>query len=323
MGNAFVAVADDEQAIFYNPAGLAGNTKYQFHYVAMDLGISSDVITSAASSSQAFSNLSGNTVNTLMGKNIFAQATIAPSLITPNFGVSLLVDGQFALLSKNQALPQMTVGYETTNGIQAAYGIAVGGKKARNSRGELRIGGAAKMLWRRGGYHTLSLLEVLNLGPNTPRELAGNYGRGIGVDLGSQYIYKLNPRLTLAAGLVYTDIGDTTFGEHADAVKGNLSSGLAATYEFRGTKLILAADQRHMTDQTDWRKKMHIGATVQLPMMLQIYGGINQTSLSYGAAFDFWLVRVTAYTYAEELGSFAFQDSSRRYVLKTALKFDL
>jgi hypothetical protein len=318
-----VAVADDEEAIFYNPAGLAGIQKMQFTYLGIDLGVSSDVITSATTATSAFSDLSADTVNQFMGKDLYVKGTVAPTLVAPNFGFALLMDGEAALLAKNQALPRITLGYQTTNGVQVAYGVTIGGARhRRGSRGELRVGIAGKLLWRRGGYHTMSLMEVMNLGTSSFRDMAGNFGRAIGADLGTQYVFRANSRLTLAGGLVYTDIGDTTFGEHADALKGNLSAGVAATYELRGAKLILAADQRHITDETDWRKKMHVGVTAKLPL-LELHGGVSQASLTYGATVDLWLFRLTGLSYVEELGSFAFQDPMRRWVLRMALKLDL
>ncbi len=320
MGGAYVAIVDDEQAIFLNPAGLAGNEKAQFHYVAADLTVSTDLVASFTESAEAFGNLSPETLNVLMGKNIYSQVMLTPTLLMPNFGVSVLVDGQYAVLAENKALPQLTLGYQTTNGGQAAYGFKLGGR--RRSRSELRLGIGGKVLWRRGGYNTLSLSQILSIGPSTLSEVSGNFGMGLGLDLGSQYRFKLMDRLTLSSGVAFTDIGDTSFGEMAAPVKNNLSVGVAAQYDLRYSSVVLAYDYQHLLEETDWRKKTHVGLGVILPMV-SLYGGINQVSLTYGASVDLWLFRVTALSYAEEQGSYAFQDSMRRWVLRFSLKLDL
>jgi hypothetical protein len=57
--------------------------------------------------------------------------------------------------------------------------------------------------------------------------------------------------------------------------------------------------------------------------MLSIYGGIHQVFFTYGVGFDAWIFRVTALSYAQELGTYVRQDPNRRYMLKFDLKFAL
>jgi hypothetical protein len=56
---------------------------------------------------------------------------------------------------------------------------------------------------------------------------------------------------------------------------------------------------------------------------ISVFGGIYQTYLSYGASFDAWLFRVTAASYAEELGGLAYQNGNRRYLLRLAMRLNL
>ena len=128
--------------------------------------------------------------------------------------------------------------------------------------------------------------------------------------------------MNLSAGLVYTDIGDTTFGGKADAIKANLATGVAFQYSLNVSKLTLTSDYRHILNETDWRKKIHFGMEFALPMVT-LYGGLNQVTFTYGAGIDVWLFRLTVLSYSEEEGSFVHQDGMRRWVLKLALKFEL
>ena len=95
MGNAYVAVADDDEAIFYNPAGLAGQKRYSINYMVLNLEGSTDIMTMASAGS-TIRNLNGDSLNLMMGKNIFGHAQLAPTLTMSNFGAALLVDEQIS-----------------------------------------------------------------------------------------------------------------------------------------------------------------------------------------------------------------------------------
>ena len=57
MGGTYVAVADDEQTIFLNPAGLAGIKDFRIQ-ISTDLDLSQDILGSYTQSASAFSNFS-------------------------------------------------------------------------------------------------------------------------------------------------------------------------------------------------------------------------------------------------------------------------
>ncbi|MCM2279531.1 MAG: hypothetical protein NDJ89_15755 [Oligoflexia bacterium] len=321
MGNAFTALADDEQAIFYNPAGLAGIQKHAIHYFVSDLEISRDIIGNYQSLS-TISSPSGDAMNAMMGKNTNGRAQLSPSFVMPNFGVAILLDQQFAVMAKNQALPNITLGYQATNGVQVAYGVSLLGGRRRNQNTDLRLGVGGKVMWRRGGFRQIGLTQMLNLDADSLKAMFGSYGRGLGFDVGLQSVMQVNSRLQMNAGIALTEIGDMKFLSGADTQKGNLSAGVAFKYRLPQVGIALAYDYRHILDDADWRKKFHLGSEFQLPM-LSLYFGLNQLKLSYGVAFDAWLVKVTALTYTEELGTTLGQDPERRFMLRLALKFGL
>src|SRR4051812_2175408 len=67
MGGAFVSVADDEQAVFYNPAGLANIQASTFHFVSASLEASTDPYTHLPQIMSAAQALSITSISTLMG----------------------------------------------------------------------------------------------------------------------------------------------------------------------------------------------------------------------------------------------------------------
>lgn len=321
MGNAYTAIADDEMALYLNPAGMAGNVGTQFYPLNLDFTVSRDIISSAQDSAQAFSNISGSSLSKFVGKNVYMQAQYTPTLTFPNFGIGYLVDQQYALRVLDRSLPDVTLGYQTTNGIQFAYGTTVG-RNSRNSKSEFRLGIGGKMMFRRGGYRKIPLLTLANLDRTTLGPIIGNYSKGYGVDLGSQYIRKLSNTLEMRLGATYLDVGDTTFGDGPDPMSGNFTVGSAVTAKFGSTHIRASYDFKNILDRTDWRKKNHFGLETKIPMV-SLWAGVNQVSVSYGAGIDLWLIKLQGASYAEELGSYAFQNSERRYMIRASMVFTL
>lgn len=326
MGNAFTAIADDEQALYMNPAGLAGVEKYRIQYLALTLEAPPDLLETVDTLS-TMSLEQPEALNTLMGKHLFAHAQLTPTLIMPNFAVGIIADQRAALYAKNQSYPQLTVGYQTTNGVQAGYGVSLFQSSRRNQVGDLRVGVGGKILWRRGGYHTLTLTELFTqLGQSDVIGLknivTGEFGRGYGFDLGMQYVRKFGSDFTLSAGSSWTEIGDISFDSGSETQKGNLSAGLAFAYRPGLFSMTFAYDYRHILNPGDWDLKQHFGLQLGLPM-LTLYGGLNQFHPTYGISFNAWLAKVTAVSYREELGSQFREDSERRYLLQVELAFGL
>ena len=324
MGNAFVAVADDEQAVFLNPAGLAGIKNTEFTLLTADLISSYDIVLSALSGYSAISGITGkegaDLSDVVMGKNIYGRAQLTSTLVMPYFGLGFIVDSQVGLSSVNRVLPKINLGYMTTNGVQASFGAPIW--KNFRKKGELRIGIGGKYLFRRGGFRTLKTVETVNLTRAKLSQITGPYGTGIGVDVGSQYYFRASNHLSFSLGCVYTDIGDTNFGAKPMPIKGNLATGGMVKYTLGKSAVSFSYDYKHILEKTDWRKKNHFGLEVSLPMV-KLWGGINQVFVTYGAAVDLWLFKVSGISYAVEHGSFVHINPERRYEAQIVTTFEL
>ena len=327
MGGAYVGLADDEQTIFLNPAGLAGIKNQEVHYLPLDIDLLYDIYTAYTDSADAFSSFDATAVNALMGKNVYGRMQWAPSLMIPNFGAAVLVDGQAAFYARNQAAPDITFGWQNTNGLQLATGWSLkGGRRRRGNIGtDFRLGVGTKLMWRRGGYRKVPLITLFNIseGKSLINDLSGDYGLGIGLDLGSHFIHQIDKNWKLGLGLVYTDVGDTSFqsGE-PERQRGNLTLGSALTYTHGILKVNLLYDYSHILEDTDWRQKNHFGLEIVFPT-LHLYAGINQAYFTGGATLDWRFFKFTALTYGQEIGTFVFQDPSRRYAVKFDFVFEL
>lgn len=326
MGGAFIAISDDESAIWTNPSGLAEIEKGVVHYATLDIESSDDIIGVFKDASNAFSTFSADSLNLLMGHNIYGRASYSAALAIPNFGIGILSDAQVAFYSRNKSLPRLTFGYQTTNGIQAGFGFTVNKVHRRRKGGELRVGFGAKLLWRRGGYYLLPLSTLLRISEGNAllTDIVGSFEAGFGGDLGAQYIHHFSDKLNLRFGASYMNIGDIKFGDGGPAtVDGNLGIGLGMKYLFNGFKLTVAYDYEYINQPADWRARSHFGFELELPFLLSLYGGVNQTSITYGTSFNFWIFRLTALSYGQQIATFVGQDVNRRYMLRLDMKFDM
>jgi hypothetical protein len=342
MGGAGVALQledkDAVQAIFTNPAQMAGNQDFTVHYLNGEIGSSVDTYKAIGDVKTAFSDFSFANLNKLMGKNIYANGQYVGAVTAPNLGVAVLLDGQAGFYAQNPSYPEYTLGYQATNGVQAAWGSTVdlsGPKSRRPRRGrtakalsssgsELRVGLGAKVFWRKGGYKDVPLSTLTTVGSTFLDDLMGKFELGYGIDAGVQFVRSVSQRFSWSVATSYQNLGDMDFiGSDADTQKGNLTAGLGLRFQLAGlTSLNVAYDHSHLNESTDWRKRQHFGLEWTLPG-ISIFGGIHQTYLSYGASFDAWIFRVTASSYAEELGGSAHEMGDRRYLLRLSMRAGL
>jgi hypothetical protein len=320
MGNAFTAIADDEEAIFFNPAGLAGVRKFSLNLATIGLEVSDELLAEVANIMAIVGNPGVDSINQLMGKNLYARAQGYASLVLPGFGIAALGDQQTAIRIKNPYYPEMTIGGQTTYGFQMGFGFSI--LKLKKKRGQLRMGLAGKMLWRGGGYQNLSLSQLMAFDTSTLLGSIGNMGIGYGVDSGLQFEYNVKKKITLLAGLAYTNMGGVAFASGADPLAANLTAGLGMRVKGWDTVATLAFDYSHILDAMDFRKKTHLGLELQFPL-ISLSVGLNQLSLCYGASVDLAIVKVGYVSYAEELSSVSGINPERRHLLNLSMKLDL
>jgi hypothetical protein len=323
MGGASTAITEDDEAIYLNPAAMAGNKKSKFYLLNIDGQTSTDTIGEVQGASTAFKNISPATLNQFMGKNIFLEGTLTSAFLLPNFGVSAIVDEQLAMLVQNEANPSVQLGMQTTSGFQFSTGFSVL-PYSRRSQDDLRVGLGYKIMFRRGGYNTLDMNQIFNISQAEVRTIMGNFGEGMAGDFGLQWIRTVNKNTKLMAGLVYQDIGGLHFNGGGQTQPENLAVGLGSKFSLgRGMAVTLGWDVKNLTQDVEWAKRNHIGFDLALAD-LDFFGGLNEgLYLTGGAAVDLWLLKLTALTYAEELGEYSGQMTERRYMLRITIKFDM
>ena len=326
MGGAFTAVADDENAMFYNPAGLnsikgfggvellsplaeASTNTFQF---ARDMQDLADAQTDAAQA-----QLASDLLDEWLGEHIHARASSFANVVIHNFGLGILgqgaFDGAVHTVTGSNAL-DLRGGYDVAGLISGALGFSVVG-------GVLQVGATGKIIQREllDQSYTANDLVVQD-GIDLDRDLQN--GSGGGVDLGVRYATRLP--LRPAFGVTVQNVGDVDLGD-AGELKQQINVGLALTPTIPFGGVTLALDvvdlAGNLGTDNDLPKRIHAGLEYRLSRMLALRAGLNQGYGTAGVMLDLWLLKL-AYAYTtEEVGAFAGQNPNHRHVAQLSLGF--
>lgn len=318
MGGAYTAVAEDDAALFYNPAGLAGVRGFSIRLPAVSAEASGDVVTGFSQFSQIFSGSDLTQLNQILGKNYSVRANTLASLTVPGFGVAALYDAQLAVRMKNQAYINGILGSQLTYGVQFGLGVPLF-PEGRRKRHQLRLGVAGKVLSRAGGFTRLELTDLLTLNTSLITGRLQSPGMGYGVDLGLQYVLELNSAMRLMASVVARDLGNTSFSGSADPIQSHMVAGVGMKLKAAGNQLTLAYDYSRVFEDIDWGKKVHLGAEWEFALF-RLSVGLNQSVLTYGAGLNLPFLSLMYLNTTEELSSRVGIDPENRHMILVSTK---
>ncbi len=317
MGGAFTAVADDENAIFYNPAGIPKTQTFQLGLVNPLIEVSkntidlySDIQDTEMDDTAAVSDL----LKKFTGKHQHARASLFPNIgfNIASVGVQLgaLAQGTFDADIHNPVWPEAHVDFVQDIGFLAGIG-------AKHPSLGLSIGVGVKALTRQslGEVYTAIDIASENFEDNFEDDL--KTGSGFSVDIGVLYdipfLSKLNPQVALVAqNFPEMDMGD------AKDIESQINTGFAIETSFAFITFIGALDYmdigKAIGEDEDMAKRLHLGGEIKLANFLSVRGGLNQGYYTAGATLDLFIFRIDAATYAEEVGAYAGQREDRRYL---------
>lgn len=326
MGGAFTAVADDENAMFYNPAGLnsiQGFGRFELLNPLVALSTNTrefaadlqDVADAQSDAQQAI--LAAALLDKWLGDHFHARASVFPNVTFHNFGIGVLgqgvLDGAVHNPAGSNAL-RVRGGYDVAGLVSGAIGFSPAGTT-------LRLGITGKFIRRELLDQSYTASDLVRQdGIDLGRDLRD--GSGFGVDLGM--ILGLSLPLNPAVGVTIQNIGDVDLGA-AGSLPQQINAGVALRPLLPFGTLTLAADMLDVTKElgadNDTAKRLHLGAELALPAILSLRTGLHQGYISAGATVDLRVLKL-AYAYSiEEIGAFAGQTPDRRHVAQLSLGF--
>ncbi len=332
MGNAFIALADDYNALWYNPAALAyirGN-----HVNLIDATLQVDGMNTLGRIGNA---LFDGDHNNLIRNDLQSMAfALRPSFVTKYFGISFFNNASSFTDFRDLTTLNAAVDIDLHNDV----GIILGGGFPFSDY--LAFGASLRVFQRSGIDLTLDTAGLIaSIGVPTSDFQTAVYqylkdqlglGWAVGVNFGGMakipIFGKKGPEWTL--GLQVENVGQTKFRRLGgrNALPHNLpmvyNVGTAFKYTLsKKSSLSLTADYRRMVERgINANKKIHIGLEFKGPGF-DIRTGLNQLYPTFGIGLRLPShTRINFATYAVELGDDFLERNKRLYEIQVVMGFN-
>ena len=320
LGNAVVSSVHDEQSLFLNPAGLARVKDLQFTLGSLAAEGSQQLVYHSGEIKTANNSFGIDTLNQLVGKNNFGKIQATSTLAILGFGIGVIADGEISSRLVNQVSPTGELGALGTYGVQVGYGFKIA--QFKKSRGRVDLGIATKFLSRGGRMQVPPLSAIVGLNKDVLLGDVKSLGSGIGMDSGLQMSYALDGQLEFLSGVVFSDMGYTSFSNKAPRISPFLAAGVGLRMKRRDLTATLTYDYQRITESIDWRKKNHFGLELKFPIV-SLYGGLNGLLIpTFGFGVNLSWIQLLVASTGQELGTTVGQNTERRIAAQAQLKFD-
>lgn len=317
MGNAFTAVAQGHDALFYNPAGLSNISTLSFGVLNPMVEISDKITDIQSDIDDTDMDDSGEVADLLreyVGEHQHAKTGLYPyvGFNIADYGVMISGIGQASIDAEahNPTWPEMHTDIVVDYGILAGAG-------AKLPFFDLRVGAALKLLHRESLEQVYTAADIADDDFEDRIEDDLKSGSGVSLDVGVLYTLPyFKDVVKTDVALAVQNIPKMDFGDARDA-KTQANIGVAVEKQFAKFSLIGAMDYRDLTqsigEESDFPKRLHMGVEFRLPTILSVRAGLNQGYGTMGATLDLWFFKLDLATYAEEVGAYAGQREDRRY----------
>lgn len=342
MGNAFVAVADDAYAIFYNPAGLAWFDSGEMNFGIGAMG-DKDIPSFYSDMKKATKDKDQQKMADLLtkysGEHLSARApTVGWMWARPKWAVAIIpADTTLEVGITNAGLG--TANIVGTNDTTIAYGR---GWNIPAGRGKLAIGATARAVYRLYANKVVTVQDLVN-NSDIFNKADAKEGFGADLDLGVMYatpkdgtgFFKKWFRPTV--GATVRNVVDAGFANNFHWVGNQTGRPERARRRFDvGAKFDLpdwwiwktrfAIDERDIGhDNWTWGKGFHAGAEFLWKVAGWWKGGwrigINQQYPTFGFTAKLGCFQLDLATYGEQVESSRNPQQSRRYMAKASLDF--
>lgn len=326
MGNAFLAIADDANALWYNPAGLAQVRGFHFNLFDFILGVDNSNTLSRLNNAL----FDGKYKGLLRQDTQFIRLSTLPTLITPYFGLGFFDNLQmFTDIGNLQRLEIDAYGFNDL-GVIAGFGFPVGDL--------FRFGFSTRLIQRSGVDATLTIQDLLaQVGVGSTdflgavydnlRKLAGT-GWGVGLTVGSLLRVPLatkSPHLQFAATV--EDFGYTSFrklgsGGTPPRIEPSYNFGVGLNYTLtKVSDFNVAMDARHVFSSVPVHQMFHFGLEYRhrfFALRTGAYQGYPTLGVSFEALPH---TRIHFSSYSVELGQKLWERQHRWYLLQVIIGF--
>lgn len=330
MGDAFSALADDANALFYNPAGLARIKQVHFHLLDFTLGTDSDNTLTRLNNAM----FKGDFEHLVRPDREFLRMSFRPTFIAPRFGFALFQDAKGFFDVSSATTNGIDIYAHNDIGIISGIGVPLGDF--------FSVGVSGKVFQRTGvdfQYNPATitsdsdLMNAIQSGElyTLLKDLA-NTGWGIALNAGIiariplQNNDKNGPKLHVSA--VAENIGNTTFKPLGSisappSIKQSYTLGMAYSVPLsKNWVWNTTADVKHVLESLPFVKQFHFGTEFR-HNIFGLRAGVSQGYPTLGFSLEFPPhTRLHFSTYAKELGSKLNERNHRWYLMQLVIGFN-
>ena len=317
MGNAYTAIVDNSDAMFYNPAGLSRVEGINWRLLDPQIGLNGlEAFEKAQNFSDDGTDLA-QFLNDLYGTKIWSHAGLNSLITLPGIGLGVFGAADVDLNLSNPAFPNLNLNYVYDYGLTLGFSVPV-------VPNFLYFGMVGRRTTRTGarlplGVSTIGELDIENIESNLK-----NTGSAFALDLGVNLTLPglFSPTLSF----VWQDVGVTKFsfdgGQQAPpSERDEMIIGFGMSIDLPLLTITPAIDYKYANIEGEqFAKKLHLGIEFDLPL-IDLRAGLNQGYWTLGASFNLFLMQIDAASYGVELGEYPGQLEDRRYIVQITFEF--
>ncbi len=321
-GDTGVAIADNEEAIFYNPAGLAQGSGIFKGLTVLSPGL--EISSDTRSLVKELASSEGGDTISLLTQHIGSNQHIGFS----NFSGILLRRAAIGIVTSNETdvliykdpsqggLEAVNADLYSTSGLTFTLADSFYG-------GKMLLGMTIAYYKRAQAELEVGLLEAQAM--NDTSDIFG-YGTTSPVTIGAMFPF--GSKNDSSIGVTVHNLGDAHVSPDSaemsvDNLKQRIDVGYASTTSSKAATARLLVDYVDATGAytTNFYKKLHVGGEIALGKRLGFSAGLNQGGPCAGVFVDAWLARIDVGFYTEELGEKVGLRSDMRYFLRMKTGF--
>lgn len=322
-GGTGVASADNHEAIFYNPAGLALGKGLWKELVLISPSVQISTQTRDIAK-QAFVDQDNNAeaFKGVSGKNIHFGINNFSGIVFRRFAIGALVSSEFnVMLSKDPR----------ENAMETLHADAVLNRGPVVSAAEsffgdtLLLGATGKYIIRQEGEIDISAADAENIADKLDAEDVKQTRSGFGLDLGVMLKPKSWPT---SFGLHIENIGGMSLDSSDEGVDARILSqivtmGFAVEKATKTSSMSFQMDFRDVFGEVEKNtfKRLHLGADVKFADLFGLAGGLNQGYPTIGFFTDLYIARLDIGLMTQEMGSSAGLRPDQRIMFRLTAGF--
>ncbi len=315
MGDAFTALAADDSALFYNPAGLAKVAGLNWKVFSLRAGGSGYEALTQMQNLNSDDGGFADAIGELYGETISLNIGGSSIFTAPMFGFGVYNHSDVIIQINNPVSPEINATVINDYGYVFGFGAPIGPF--------LQLGLDLKYIKRTGGELPFGPGSIADLNPDAITQRITGWGVGYGADLGMNLVVPA-PFFSATFAAVWRNVGVTRFrSEDPNTVlpseDNDITLGTALLFDFPLVSVAPAIDIRYL-NRADLQlmRKLNFGLEIGLPL-IDIRGGFREGYYTAGLGVNLGLFKVDVATYGVELGEYPGQIEDRRYLLEFAM----